>query len=280
MKRILPALILALAIGFYVKAQPADPPGNTAVGDSTVVDSLSADSTAIADTLFVPPDSMALIPGGDYVIGYKKGLYEQKPVHTVTLSAFLIDIHEVTNAQYKKFLEAAGHCLPFYWDDTLYNHPNKPVIGLSWYDAEAYCQWAGKRLPTEAEWEAASRGGLEGEKYPFDGRINSEKVNYRFDRLEDPKGLSIIGQYPPNGYGLYDMAGNAYEWCNDWFSKTAYRDTSSYNNPRGPAKGEAKVMRGGAWNYGEDFQQVFYRNRAKPDIRANYIGFRCAKDAE
>jgi len=275
-KKFLPVLLCVITAGLNNFTQPIY--GAELDNTSVVTGSASTDSMT-ADTATMLPDSMVLIPAGKYVIGNKKGLAEQKPEHSVTVKAFYIDIHEVTNAQYQVFLDSTGYALPMYWGDTLYNKPYQPVVGVSWYDAVEYCQWAGKRLPTEAEWEIAARGGLTGEDYPFKGKIDEDKVNYIFDKFEKPKGVLKAGSYPPNGYGLYDMAGNVYEWCSDWYSKTAYKDSSDYVNPQGPVKGEAKVMRGGSWNYIADFQQVAMRNRAKPELKANYIGFRCVKDA-
>lgn len=278
MKKVLPAILCVITVYFYNTALPiySAEPSSPAAG----VDSGAADSGAVNDTVTSLPDSMVLIPAGKYTIGDKKGLSEQKPEHSVTVNAFFIDIHEVTNAQYKVFLDSTGYALPMYWRDTLYNKPYQPVVGISWYDAVEYCKWAGKRLPTEAEWEIAARGGLTSEDYPFTGKINQDKANYIFDKYEKPKGLLKVGSYPPNGYGLYDMAGNVYEWCKDWYLETAYKDTTDYINPQGPIKGQARVMRGGAWNYNADFQQVAMRNRAKPELRTNYIGFRCAKNGE
>lgn len=284
MKKTFVALIVTLVFGLTVFAQIPRPPRKRqpvdVISDTTLTDSSMQDSLEIEAEIFVPPDSTILIPAGQYEIGYNKGLPDQKPVRLVTVRAFYLDNHEVTNAQYSAFLDSTGHRLPIYWQDSLYNDPDMPVVGVSWYDAEAYCKWAGKRLPTEAEWEIAARGGLKDEKFPFEGRINSDKVNYHYDDYNDPEGLKIAGQYPPNGYGLYDMAGNVWEWTADWYRQTAYQDTTDLDSPSGPAKGQARVIRGGSWNYIADFQTVYYRNRAAPEMKVNYIGFRCAKDAE
>ncbi|NQS98376.1 MAG: formylglycine-generating enzyme family protein [candidate division Zixibacteria bacterium] len=276
MKRLLPAFSLIIILAVFVWSQTpieADSSGENPAS----LDSIDVDSLALEDTLFIPPDTMVSIPGGEYMMGEKKDLPDQRPVHIVKLDSFYIDVHEVTNAQYGEFLDATGHRLPLFWDDSTYNQPQLPVTGVSWYDAAAYCEWAGKRLPTEAEWEAASRGGLEGENYPWEGRINEEKANYRVDPDEPPSGIKPVGQYPPNGYGLYDMAGNVWEWTADYYSPTAYADSSDWDNPGGPVKRSARVMRGGSWNYTERFLRCAYRNRAKPDMRNNYLGFRCAK---
>ncbi|MDP7000162.1 MAG: SUMF1/EgtB/PvdO family nonheme iron enzyme, partial [Candidatus Poribacteria bacterium] len=121
-------------------------------------------------------------------------------------SAFYMDKYEVTNAQYRKFVQATGHREPKYWDNSKYNQPNQPVVGVSWHDATAYAKWAGKRLPSEAEWEYAARGGLKGKEYPWgDQEPSSSRANYG-SNVGKP---TAVGSYPANGYGLYDMAGNA-----------------------------------------------------------------------
>ena len=279
-KKLISFSILTLFAGICVWGQFIEGAEQAVGADSTLVDSTAVDSAALADTVVIPPDSMVLIPGGEYIIGYNKGKFDQKPEHKVKLRPFYIDIHEVTNAQFAEFLEATGRRLPLYWEDSTYNRPHLPVTGVSWDDAVAYCQWAGKRLPTEAEWEVAARGGLEREKYPWDGKIGADKANYRYDLDEDPEGIKPVGQYPLNGYGLYDMAGNVWEWTADYYSPIAYADTSDWDNPQGPRKGTTRVIRGGAWNYGEDYLQCAYRNRARSDMRFNYLGFRCANDGE
>jgi iron(II)-dependent oxidoreductase len=233
--------------------------------EALLLDSSQTDTTLIVDSVAsLPLDTMILIPAGEYLIGDDEGLPDQKPAHKVKLDAFFIDAYEVTNSQYAKFLEDSGHRLPLFWLDTTLNRPYMPVTGVSWDDAVAYCQWAGKRLPTEAEWETAARGGLTEQEYPWEGSIKKEKANYRDDPDKKPSGLKEVGQYPPNGYGLYDMSGNVWEWTADLYSKNS----------------SARVLRGGSWNYTAEFQKCAYRNRALPDLRTNYIGFRCVKSAK
>ena len=128
--------------------------------------------------------------------------------------AFYMDKYEVANAQYRKFVQATGHRAPTYWDDDDFNQPNQPVVGVSWHDATAYAKWVGKRLPTEKEWEWAARGSLVGKEYPWgDQEPSSSRANYG-SKVGKP---TAVGSYPANGYGLYDMAGNVYEWCQDWY---------------------------------------------------------------
>jgi formylglycine-generating enzyme required for sulfatase activity len=136
----------------------------------------------------------------------------ETPRHTVHLDAFWIEVHPVTVAQYAKFLDETGNRKPEYWDDERLNAPDQPVVGVSWRDASAYCEWAGVRLPTEAEWEKAARGGLVKKRFPW-GDEDADKTRANYGRNVGKP--TPVGQYPANGYGLYDMAGNVWEWCLD-----------------------------------------------------------------
>jgi len=219
---------------------------------------------------------MILIPAGEFQMGYNDGLDDEKPVHTVYLHAFYIDKYEVTNAQYKKFMDATGHRTPYYWDDTNYNAPNHPVVGVDWNDASAYCSWAGKRLPTEAEWEKSARGGLVGKKYPWGDTLTHDDANYYGTGGKDKwDGTSPVGSFAPNGYGLYDMAGNVWEWCADWFDSNYYA-SSPKSNPTGPSSGSSRVLRGGSWHYYYVFHlRVAARSYFAPSSYYFFVGFRC-----
>lgn len=191
------------------------------------------------------------------------------PRHTVYLDAFYIDVYEVTNAQYQKFSEATGHPAPEVWDFRKFNPPNQPVE-VTWRDAMAYAKWAGKRLPTEAEWEKAARGGLVGKRFPWgDEDPNGTQCNFadkncsmglrRVNYVDDGyQGIAPVGSYLPNGYGLYDMAGNVSEWCLDEFEFHGYKN-SPKENPLAGEKMEdvidkfttvegPRVVRGGSWH--------------------------------
>ena len=196
----------------------------------------------------VVPEGMALIPAGDFQMGSNDVEEDEgeQPVHTVYVDAFYMDIHEVTNAQYKEFIDANPQWQKGRWWQTNrikrrfhnrnylkdWNGNNYPdgkgdhPVHVSWYAAMAYAQWAGKRLPTEAEWEKAARGGLVGKKYPWGDSIDANKANYG----------GIVGDttpvktYPANGYGLYDMTGNAFEWCLDAYDSNFYAK-SPHQNP-------------------------------------------------
>jgi len=153
---------------------------------------------------------MALITAGDFQMGddWKGSNDDEKPIHTVYLDAFYIDKYEVTNAQYKKFTDATKHKEPKYWNDSKYNAPNHPVVGVEWNDAKAYVDWAGKRLPTEAEWEKAARGGLTGKQYPLGNTLTHDDANYAGTGGKDVwTYTSPVGSFAPNGYGLIRHGG-------------------------------------------------------------------------
>ena len=235
---------------------------------------------------------MVLIPAGEFQMGSNTGREDEKPVHTVYVDAFFMDIYEVTNAQYQKFLEAAKdwdhdwelsrydkpyevHKPDKFFNKPEYNQPNQPVVGLAWKSARDYCKWVRKRLPTEAEWEKAARGGLEGKQYPWGDSINPERANYGHN-VGKP---TAVGSYPPeNSYGLYDMMGNVSEWCADWYSPDYYQ-SSPYHNPPGASwggSGDYRVARGGNTGLGSDWFSNASRIYSSQGVGTNY-GFRCAK---
>jgi len=192
---------------------------------------------------------MVLIPAGEFLMGGPEGEgdNDEHPQHTVFVDSFYMDKYEVTNAQYKQFMDATGHNAPKFWDDEEYDQPNYPVGAVNWHDAKAYCEWAGKRLPTEAEWEKAARGGLVGKTYPWGDSITHDDANYEGTGGKDRwSETSPVGSFAPNGYGLYDMAGNVWEWCADWYDADYYAK-SLEQNPAGPSSGSRRVLSGGSW---------------------------------
>jgi iron(II)-dependent oxidoreductase len=220
---------------------------------------------------------MVLIPAGEFEMG-EKGKGDHAPVHTVYIDAFYMDQYEVTNAEYLEFCQDTDRQLPEFWGMDEFrsgpDFPNHPVIGVSRYDAEAYAKWADKRLPTEAEWEYAARGGLSGKKYPNGNDIDSSMAN--FTKAE--KGGTVpVGSYPPNGFGLYDMAGNVLEWVADFYDGDYYSE-SPRENPTGPKDGRFYVIRGGGWHSGPSCNRVFWRNALPTGWVDFAVGFRCAKD--
>ena len=222
---------------------------------------------------------MALIPAGEFQMGSSDG-DDEKPVHTVYLDAFYMDVYEVTNAQYKKFIDVTGHGAPEYRGDSNLNAPNQPVVGVTWHDAVAYAKWAGKRLPTEAEWEKAARGGLVGKKYPWGDSISHDNANCRDTAGKDRwKYTARVGSFAPNGYGLYDMAGNVWEWCADWYDGEYYA-SSPRRNPTGPSSGKYRVLRGGSWDSGAYYLRAAYRLNLNPPLSSLNLGLRCVITAQ
>jgi serine/threonine-protein kinase len=238
-------------------------------------------NAALGDTWLSPQDGMTLVyvPAGEFIMGSKDGYTEARPEHRVTLDAFWLDRSEVTNAQYALCV-AAGVCgLPYYQPvqkNTDYHSPTHayhPVIFVNWNDASAYCAWAGRRLPTEAEWEKGARG-TDGRVYPWG---NTPLECTLANSLDCLGGTAPVGGYPEGAspYGALDMSGNVWEWVADWYSHNYYA-TSPAANPPGPAAGSERALRGGAWVTGWDTSRTFDRTHYSPDYRATFVGFRCA----
>lgn len=246
------------------------------------------------------PDGMVLIPAGEFEMGSHTRKNNERPVHTVYLDAFYMDIYEVTNTQYKAFIDAnpewqKDNIVPEYhdgvylrlWDGNTYpdGKANHPVTYVSWYAAMAYAEWAGKRLPTEAEWEKAARGGLVGKSYPSGDTLDTSFANY----TRNFNAPIAVGQYPPNGYGLYDMAGNVSEWCLDEYDPNFYA-TAPRENPISKGTRQAiindfrkvqqkkRVLRGGCWSDNGLFLRVAYRDWGPQNYTSVFRGFRCVKD--
>ena len=242
---------------------------------------------------------MVLIPEGSFTMGtddvgsgWHQGNPNEHPEHTVTLKRYYIDQMEVSLAHYAKFIEATQHSPPPSWDDeAAASAGDRPVVGVDWNDAHAYCRWAGQRLPTEAEWEKAARGTDKrrfpwGDMQPFVDIANYNRglwVSYPITLApvaSGAEGLSIRHGLKDGGkspYGLYHMAGNAAEWVADWYDREYYK--ASNENPTGPAEGEKKVLRGGSWSDPPRNIRVTARFSADPEFRDTSIGFRCAMDA-
>lgn len=306
---------------------------------------------------------MVLIKGGDFMMGgdNNQSDKDEYPKHKVILDDFYLDAHEVTNAQFKAFVDATGYVttaekkpdweelkkqLPpntpkpddsqlvasslvftppstpvdlnnysLWWSWTPganWKHPNGPnsdikgkdnypVVHISWDDAMAYCKWVGKRLPTEAEWEYAARGGLKNNIYPWGNqhitegvvKANSWEGNFPYQNIKKDgfEGLAPIKSFAPNGYGLYDMAGNVWEWCNDWYRNDYYQTSNlgeGIKNPKGPSDSydpdepytPKKVARGGSFMCNDSYcsgYRVARRMKSSYDSGLNNMGFRCAK---
>ncbi|MCK5185900.1 MAG: SUMF1/EgtB/PvdO family nonheme iron enzyme [Deltaproteobacteria bacterium] len=214
-------------------------------------------------------ENMVPVPGGTYILGSEGGDSDELPAHEVNIKPFYIDAHEVTNRQFREFLKETGHSKPGFWHPDL-DRPEDPVVGVSWYDAAAYASWANKRLPTEAEWEYAARGGAFNTKYPWGDEPDIQYANF------NSFGIAPVKSFKPNGYELYDMIGNVWEWCADWYGRDYY-SMSSGKNPKGPVIGTYKVLRGGAWYSSGQQVRVTNRYYSLPDDRSFHVGFRCVR---
>jgi sulfatase modifying factor 1 len=217
---------------------------------------------------------MILIPAGEFLMG-GDAADNQKPPHRVYQDAFYIARFLTTNSEYKIYAQATGTRLPEHWinGQIPQGKENHPVVYVSWAEAVAYAQWAGKRLPTEAEWEKAARGA-DGRTYPWGNKHDDSRANAH------SRDTTPVNKYSPQGdspYGLADMAGNVLQWCADWYSPTYYQESPS-RNPPGPASGDQRVARGGAWAYMVPMP-CFMRRSAPPTNRAQGLGFRLAASA-
>jgi formylglycine-generating enzyme required for sulfatase activity len=225
----------------------------------------------------VADPNMALIPAGEFIMGKNSsGTTDWQPEHKVFVDAFYMDKCEVTNRQYHEFCTKTNTPLPEFWGSTQFKcsleYPDHPVVGVSFIDASRYAQWAGKRLPTEAEWEYAARGGLSGSNYPWGNQIDSTLVNYG----RKYKTTLKVGSFKPNGFGLFYMGGNVWEWTMDNYGDDYY-SKSSGQNPKGPETGRFKVIRGGSWHSGAMCIQTYYRNGLSASWIDFAVGFRCVK---
>ena len=242
------------------------------------------------------PEGMVQIPSGKFWMGRAQASYldslslvprakmDDQPANNIYLDAFYLDKYEVTNADYARFIGVTGAKSPWHWPQGKVPKGEEkfPVANVNWFEASAFCKWAGKRLPTEAEWEKAERGGLDrqpsslpqGPANPDGGPVARGPVPAALNRLSSMP----VGSFPPNGYGLYDMIGNVQEWTNDWYFANYYPFMPK-KNPQGPETGQYKSVRGGGWmdSTGGDELMNSYRNFSDPELRSLTIGFRCAK---
>jgi formylglycine-generating enzyme required for sulfatase activity len=246
---------------------------------------------AVAQTS-AQPQEMVQIPAGKFWMGRTQSTWrdpldvvprakmDDRPANLIELDAFYIDKTEVTNAEYAKYVQAKSIRAPWHWPEgkVPQGKEKQAVSNVSWYEAADYCKWAGKRLPTEAEWEKAARGGLDRKPFPwgdYDDSVGGRGAPPMAAlRLDAPVN---VGSYKPNAYGLYDTIGNVMEWTNDWYELNYYAFMPK-KNPQGPETGLYRSVRGAGWadRLGE-LSTTFYRNFSDPELRSYTIGFRCAK---
>jgi len=241
---------------------------------------------------------MVHVPAGDFFMGSSDSDAsadgDEKPMHSVSLDDFWIDKHEVTNEQFARFLNEKGNQEEdgVSWmnvEDESSNivyqggqyrsrsrYEDHPVTYVSWYGAKSYCQWAGKGLPTEAQWEKAARG-TDGKIWPWGNDWNEDKAN---SKDAGPGHTTTVGSYPDGAspYGCMDMAGNAWEWVADRYQRDYYQ-TAPNRNPQGPDQGVPRVLRGGSWALPQRLTRCAGRFGLIPSVRRNYLGFRCASSS-
>ena len=221
---------------------------------------------------------MVLVPSGNFDMGDHLDEMSNAPVHRIELDAFYMDIYEVTVAQFKEFVTRSGYKYGGNWSDVAKYSPSDdyPMVYVSWNDAVAYADWVGKRLPTEAEWEYAARGGLVGNRYPLGNQITHKDANYSGATTQGKiNGTLPVHTFQANGYGLFNMAGNVWEWCSDWYDAEYYK-VSSTKNPLGPSNGTNRVLRGGSWANDAFCLRVADRDGSSPLNKwYNDRGFRC-----
>jgi sulfatase modifying factor 1 len=258
---------------------------------------------------------MALVPAGEFQMGSDDGDDDERPVHRVELEAFLMGVHPVTNAEYARFVRDTGHRAPAIYELPIvvtaggrerektfravgqaYIWPehepptdrmDHPVTLVRWDDVTAYCAWLAAetgrpmRLPTEAEWEKAARGGLSGKRYPWGDRLDRNMANFLTDpTMKLVHGTTRCRSYPANGYGLFDMTGNVWQWVQDWYDPLYY-SSAPPDNPQGPPSGSLRVLRGGSWLVADvRMLSCSHRHKVPPDTYSYGIGFRVACPAD
>jgi formylglycine-generating enzyme required for sulfatase activity len=241
----------------------------------------------IARVLAEGPGATTLVdlPGGTFTMGSDLRA-DELPVRTVRVAPFAAALTPVTNAEYRRFIDATGYEVPPFLDDPRFNEALQPVVGVSWFDAVAYCEWLSEvigrrcRLPTEAEREYAARGGIEGGRYPWGDEPWSDGV-HAYDSAGGDR-PHAVGTTPANGFGLYHMGDNVHEWCSDWYgaySPVAEAGPSAIlDDPRGPTEGVRRASRGGSWRHRVKVTRTAARSSLAPERRYNDYGMRVYAD--
>jgi len=226
---------------------------------------------------YIEPE-MVRIPEGWFWMGCDHGRDDEKPAHRVWVDRFELAAYQVTNAEYGCFLAATNVTTPLCWQQEYFNDPRMPVVGVSWFEALGYCDWLSRatgkvyRLPTEAEWERAGRGGAEGLAYPW-GNAGPELVPDYAKRWKN--GPEPVGLYSPNAFGLYNMGDNVHEWCADWYDANYYKH-SPERSLSGPVDGTRRASRGGSWRHHVKVTRTAARSSIPPELQYADYGFRVA----
>ena len=283
---------LRAALGHGISWEPEDRPGSVAElcealsraavsppsgrGHKRKVSTGSREPAAGEERLHEVAGTVLLyVPGGEYTLGSEGISEEEKPVHRVVLSPFWIAKYPVTNEQYGRFLDAnAGAFKPDYWRDNQFNQPQQPVVGVRWEEAQAYCRWAGLRLPSEAQWEAAARG-TDRRRYPW-GNAEPTPEHANYGRCEG--GTTPVGSYPKGAgpFGALDQAGNVWEWCEDVWYASAYGNRVGQRDPVSTTRNtHVYCLRGGAWGCTAGDLAAAFRHKSGTWHGTKYIGFRC-----
>jgi len=223
---------------------------------------------------------MIEIHAGWFWMGSDGGQDVEQPAHRVCVDSFALAETQVTVAEYRRFLDATGRPAPPTWNDSNFNRPEQPVTAVSWFEASSYCEWLSAitafdyRLPSEAEWERAARGGIEGKLFPWGDDPPQARPSYEslWQRGPEP-----VRRSEPNAYGLYEMCENVHEWCSDWFQADYYAH-SPERNPQGPASGDRKSSRGGSWRHHIKITRCSARSSIPPHFQYADYGFRVARD--
>jgi formylglycine-generating enzyme required for sulfatase activity len=225
--------------------------------------------------------SMIRIPSGTFWMGSDKHFKQECPRHCVFTDAFEISSTTVTRREYECFLDQTQHESPRDWSASAFSDPQQPVVGVNWFDAVAYCEWHSPssgpkyRLPTEAEWEKACRGGDDDRAYAWGNEAPDTLEYYQAEWLAPRR----VAERDPNGYGLYNMGDNVHEWCLDWYSPDYYQ-ASPERNPGGPPSGKRRVSRSGSWRHAVKASRAAHRSSLPPHYRYTDYGFRIARDID
>lgn len=266
-------MLFSLGVGLLTAlgAEAGSPPTEAAKA-KIVADAVAALASAPQNAC---PEGFAYIPAGPFVMGSDARRKNELPARIVTTNAYCMAVHETTTVEYQKVMMKAPLAMSEdYTRKTFprknFNSPEQPVILVCWMEADTYCKKVGGRLPTEAEWEKAAQGPRGLEYGTHSGALSKEEANYAEVKPTD------VCSYPKNDYGLCDMAGNVWEWVNDWYAADAYQQMNA-ENPQGPKKGKFKVVRGGSWDNGSaDVLRVGFRDSYfVPDLSVSSVGFRC-----